>query len=98
MNSKITKTMIEEAVKNGWDIEDAKRGYTVAIADYGKDATHIEKLDDYGDKVFASDAEAAEQAEKDGYKIIHDIELPEEHQAAYIDTPENRRKLKEIAL
>ena len=47
-------------------------------------------------EVFESDAEAAEQAEKDGIKIIHDIELPEEHQAAYIDTPENRKLLKDL--
>lgn len=44
-------------------------------------------------EAFDSDDEAAEQAEKDGINIIHDIELPEEHQAAYIDTPENRELL-----
>ena len=64
-------------------------------SDYGNGATHIERLDIMG--VFDSDAEAAEQAEKDGIKIIHDIELPEEHVAYYIDTPENRELLANIA-
>ena len=86
--------MIKEAIKEGFTEEDANRGYGVFTSDYGNGATHIERIDIM--EVFESDAEAAEQAEKDGIKIIHDIELPEEHQAAYIDTPENRKLLTDL--
>lgn len=92
--TKITPDMIREAIKDGFSEEDANRGYGVFTSDYGNGATHIERIDIM--EVFESDAEAAEQAEKDGIKIIHDIELPEEHQAAYIDTPENRKLLKDL--
>ncbi len=92
--NKITSDMIKEAIKEGFTEEDANRGYGVFTSDYGNGATHIERIDIM--EVFESDAEAAEQAEKDGIKIIHDIELPEEHQAAYIDTPENRKLLKDL--
>lgn len=91
----ITEEMIKEAVKKGWKEEDARRGYSVFTSDYGNGATHIERIDDMD--AFESDAEAVEQAERDGIKIIHDIELPEEHQAAYIDIPENRELLKDLA-
>ena len=92
---KITDEMVKEAVKDGFLEEDARRGYSIFTSDYGNGATHIERIDIM--EVFESDAEAAEQAEKDGIKIIHDIELPEEHIAAYIDTPENRELLKELS-
>lgn len=92
--NKITSDIIKEAIKEGFTEEDANRGYGVFTSDYGNGATHIERIDIM--EVFESDAEAAEQAEKDGIKIIHDIELPEEHQAAYIDTPENRELLANI--
>lgn len=92
--NKITSDMIKEAIKEGFTEEDANRGYGVFTSDYGNGATHIERIDIM--EVFESDAEAAEQAEKDGIKIIHDIELPEEHIAAYIDTPENRELLKDL--
>lgn len=92
---KITDNTIKEAMDAGFSEEDASRGYGVFTSDYGNGATHIERLDIMG--VFDSDAEAAEQAEKDGIKIIHDIELPEEHVAYYIDTPENRELLANIA-
>lgn len=92
--NKITSDMIKEAIKEGFTEEDANRGYGVFTSDYGNGATHIERIDIM--EVFESDAEAAEQAEKDEIKIIHDIKLPEEHQAAYIDTPENRKLLKDL--
>ena len=95
MKKKITDDIIKEAIDAGFSEEDARRGYAVFTSDYGNGATHIERLDIMG--VFDSDAEAAEQAEKDGIKIIHDIELTEEHVAYYIDTPENRKLLAEIA-
>lgn len=44
------------------------------------------------------DGEAAEQAEKDGIKIIHDMEFDDENSAAYIDTPENRGLLKDLTI
>ena len=49
-------------------------------------------------KIFDSDNEAAEQTEKDGIKIIHDMEFDDENSAAYVDTPENRELLKDLAL
>ena len=48
--------------------------------------------------IFNSDAEAAEQAEKDEIKIIHDMEFDDENSAAYIDTPENRKLLASLAV
>lgn len=48
--------------------------------------------------VFQDDDEAAEQTERDGIKIIHDMEFNDENSAAYIDTPENRELLKDLAL
>lgn len=47
---------------------------------------------------FETDGEAAEQAEKDGIKIIHDMEFDDENSAAYIDTPENRKLLTSLAV
>lgn len=91
---KINDEMIKEAIKEGWAEEDARKGYSIFTSDYGNGATHIEKIDDMD--AFESDDEAAEQAERDGIKIIHDLELPEEHRAAYIDTPENRELLKDL--
>lgn len=88
---KITDKMVQQAIKAGWSKEDAKRGYAVCVSDYGNGAHHIEKIDMMD--VFSSDSEAADQAEKDGIKIIHDLNLPEEHAASYIDTPENRKLL-----
>lgn len=90
----ITEDNILNAIENGWNEEDARRGYAICVSDYGNGAEHIEKIDIMD--VFEDDEEAAEQAEKDGIKIIHDIELPEEHRAAYIDTPENRELLKSL--
>lgn len=92
----ITEKMIKEAIEDGFLEEDARRGYGVFTSDYGNGATHIERLDTM--EAFESDREAAEQAEKDGFKIIHDINLPEEHQASYIDTPENRELLSSLAV
>lgn len=92
----ITEKMINEAIEAGWSEEDAKRGYAIFTSDYGNGASHIERIDDM--MVFDSDSEAAEQAEKDGIKIIHDMTFPDEHCASYIDTPENRELLKSLAI
>ena len=93
---KITEEMIMDAMDNGWTREDAERGYAIFTSDYGNGATHIQKLDDMD--VFEDDEEAAKQAEKDGIKLIQDMKFDEENTAAYIDTPENRELLKDLAI
>lgn len=93
---KITEEMIMDAMDNGWTREDAERGYAIFTSDYGNGATHIQKLDDMD--VFEDDEEAAKQAEKDGIKLIHDMKFDDENTAAYIDTPENRELLKDLAI
>lgn len=57
---------------------------------------HIEKLDDSG--IFETDLEAAEQAERDGTKIIHDIPISDKsfckpYEGTFVDTEENRSNL-----
>lgn len=93
---KITEEMIMDAMDNGWTREDAERGYAIFTSDYGNGATHIQKLDDMD--VFEDDEEAAKQAEKDGIKLIHDMKFDDENTAAYIDIPENRELLKDLAI
>lgn len=93
---KITEEMIMDAMDNGWTREDAEHGYAIFSYDYGNGATHIQKLDCMD--VFENDEEAAEQAEKDGIKLIHDMKFDDENTAAYIDTPENRELLKDLAI
>ena len=89
--------LITEAVKNGgFTREDAERGYGIFTSDFGNGAKHIERLDCM--MIFNSDAEAAEQAEKDGIKIIHDMEFDDENSAAYIDTQENRKLLASLVV
>lgn len=92
----ITKGMVNEAIKNGFSREDAERGYGIFTSDYGNGAEHIERLDCM--MVFESDGEAAKQAEKDGIRIIHDMEFDDENSAAYIDTPENRKLLASLVV
>ena len=93
---KVTEEMIMDAIDDGWTREDAERGYAIFTSDYGNGAEHIQKLD-YMD-VFEDDEEAAKQAEKDGIKLIHDMKFDDESTAAYIDTPENRELLKDLAI
>ena len=93
---KITEEMIMDAMDNGWTREDAERGYAIFTSDYGNGAEHIQKLDDMD--VFEDDEEAAKQAEKDGIKLIHDMKFDGENTADYIDTPENRELLKDLAI
>ena len=93
---KITEELITEAMENGFTREDAEKGYAIFTSDYGNGAEHIQKIDSMD--VFEDDNEAAEQAERDGIKIIHDMEFDDENSAAYIDTPENRELLKVLAL
>lgn len=93
---KPTEDQIATGIEFGWSKKEAETGYGIFTSDYGNGATHIEKIDVMG--TFESDDEAAEQAEKDGVKIIRDLELPEGHQANYIDTPENRELLKTLGV
>ena len=92
----ITEEMILDAIEDGWAREDEEKGYAIFTSDYGNGAEHIQKIDFMN--VFEDDAEAAEQAERDGIKIIHDMKFDDENSAAYIDTPENRELLKDLAL
>lgn len=92
----ITRGMVNEAIKNGFSREDAEKGYGIFTSDYGNGAEHIQRLDCM--MIFATDGEAAEQAEKDGIKIIHDMEFDDENSAAYIDTPENRKLLASLVV
>ncbi len=92
----ITEAMVQEAMAYGIREKDARRGYYISCSTYGNGATHIERIDCMN--VFYNDQEAAEQAERDGIKIIRDLRLPEEHAAAYLDTPANRLLLQSLAL
>lgn len=92
-NSRIIPEMIRKAISDGWSETDAKRGYTVAVSDCK--AEYIRRIDEMN--AFESDDAAAQQAEKDGIKIIHDLVLPFSKRANYIDTPENRKLLEPIA-
>lgn len=92
----ITEEMIQDAIQHGICEKDARRGYVITCSQYGNGATHIARISCMG--VFYSDQAAAEQAERDGIKIIHDLQFPREHIAAYLDTPVNRLLLEELAL
>ena len=94
----ITQKMIDEAIADGWSVENAKGGYGIFTSkEIGNGATHIEKIDFMN--VFDSDIEAAIQAERDGIKLIHDMEFdrPEKHYC-FLDTKENRKLLKGLSL
>lgn len=66
------------------------KGYGIFIAEgssfYIPQAEHIEKIDE--DNLFSDDEEACKQAEKDGVKLIYNMEgIPD---GVYIDTIQNR--------
>lgn len=72
--------------------EGGSHGYGFFISDY-TEALHIERIDELG--WYDSDIEAAKQAELDGVKIIHDIDIPQNsilryYKDTFIDTPDNR--------
>lgn len=94
----ITQRMIDDAIAEGWSEEDAKRGYGIFTSrEIGNGALHIERIDTMA--IFDSDMEAAIQAERDGIKLIHDMEFgrPEKHYC-FLDTKENRKLLKRLSL
>ena len=73
MAHKITEETVKTAMEMGWSEEDVRRGYSVFTADFGNGVEHIELINEIG--AFESDEEAAEQAEKDGIKIIRNLEF-----------------------
>lgn len=91
-----TEKAINAAIEEEYSPEDIARGYGIFSSDYGNGAEHIERYDVL--MMYNTDSEAAEQAEKDGIKLIKDWEFSEENTANYIDTPENRKLLKPLAL
>ena len=91
--SQITEEMVQDAIRHGISEKDARRGYAVTLSRNGNGATYIICIRFM--EAFQSDWAAAEQAERDGIKIIHDLRLPKEHKAA---TPINRLLLKELEL
>ena len=72
-----------------WSDEDIKNGYCIGTGYEVDGALCLMTIDDL--MKFLSDDEAAEQAERDGIKIIRDIKTD----ALYIDTPENRKLVEE---
>lgn len=93
-----TAEQIVDGVENGWDFEDVCRGYIESTNDFLPNVLTIQRIDDM--MVFASDEDAAIQAEKDGIKLIAKNELhfsrdDDAKHYRYIDTAENRRLLQE---
>lgn len=89
---KTAEEKIQEAILNGWDENDARDGYAIFTnPQVGNGAEHIERIDELD--MFDSDFDAAKKAEEDGIPIIHDWTFPETHNAAYLDTYENRKIL-----
>lgn len=90
---------VAEILKEEWGTG-GDRGYGI-FQSSDTDVLHVQKIDELWD-VYESDFEAAQQAEKDGIKLIHDIRIPRESiiyplNDTCIDTPENREQLlKEI--
>lgn len=86
----------EEKIKEGfenWDLDESLKGYGIFTSDFVDGATHIERIDEM--EIFESDYEASLQAEKDGIKIIKDLPKNWEFSdVAFIDTKENREKIK----
>ena len=100
-----TEEGIKFAMEWGWSKEQAERGFEIFDFD-GLGLLEIEVIDDcYPDK-HVYDDEAAREAERIGYcKIIPAEEIPEtfilndypRNYYGWIDTPENRKKIKEIS-
>lgn len=80
----------------GWSKEQIEKGYDIFDFD-GYGILHIEKIDDV--EKFESDYDAMVQAMKDGIKIIPNNELDDafimDCGDGWIDTPDNRKALKE---
>lgn len=89
MTKKERQEIIEE-----WG-EGSDKGYAIFESDnLPEGLLHIERIDDLN--MFNSDFDAADQAEKDGIKLIPQSEIPNEYPInayRYLDTPENREIL-----
>lgn len=100
-----TEEGIKYAMKEGWTREQAERGFEIFDFD-GLGLLEIEAICDcYPDGDY-DDEEAAREAERIGYcKIIPAEEIPKtfilndypRNYYGWIDTPENRKKIKEIS-
>lgn len=102
---------IKFAMEQGWSKEQAERGFDIFDFDglgiYGIEAicdAHVDKREDGTYYVTESydDEEAAREAERIGFcKIIPTEEIPETFILndfyGWVDTPENRKKIKEIS-
>lgn len=90
---------IRAGLENGWEPEEVVKGYTIGEnGECTKGELSVMKIDDM--QLFDSDIEAAEQAQKDGVKLISSKELRfgrdnDMRHYRYIDTPENRKLLAE---
>ena len=86
---------VPEILRRDWG-QGGDRGYAIFTCS-DTDVLHIERIDEL--MIYDSDREAAEQAEKDGIKLIHDISIPKDsvlwgYERTFIDTPENREQLR----
>ena len=82
---------------NEWGVDVVNKGYDIFTFN-GMGILEISRIDDV--EAFESDDDATEQAIKDGIKIIPVDELPETFGRRYlgwIDTPENRARIAELA-
>lgn len=92
-----TEEGIKEAIEEGWDEEQARRGFDIFDMN-GTGILEINMIDDcfYGG-TDNTDYLAAKEAERIGFcKIIPRKELPknfDEKRFGYIDTPENRKAI-----
>lgn len=100
MYKKPTKEQIEFAVENGWSKEQAERGFDIFNYD-GRDLFEVQRIDEEWafDANEITDEDCAREAERTGFcKIIPVDELPENFNHRYfgwVDTPENRKAIKE---
>ena len=109
MYKKPTKEQAEFAMAEGWDKEDAERGYCKFYFDF-TEMLEINAINDcyveatngnyyYGEEV--TDEDCAYEAEHSGYcKIIPIDELPAHFDRRYygwVDTPENRKAIQEYS-
>jgi len=84
-------------IVNEWGVDVVNKGYDIFTFN-GMGILEISRIDDV--EAFESDDDATEQAIKDGIKIIPVDELPETFGRRYlgwIDTPENRARIAELA-
>ena len=98
-----TKEGIKFAMENGWTEEEAKRGFII-IDFEGLGLLEIEAICDAYPNGDYDDDEASKEAERIGYcKIIPIDELPNpfiiygtnRRYFGWVDTPENRKNIKE---